>query len=290
MVSGGTAKRSVEHGANEAGEKVGQAADQAGDTAERVQRSRPYRFLAGVGLISFGVVHLLIATIALQVAWSGGGDASSQGALGQLAKTPVGPPILIIIAIGLVTLAGWQLIDALWGFSELDGAKRARRRLSSAGRVLVYLALAVSAIKIVAGSGSSSGKSENTWTARLLQLPLGPALVMVVAAAIVAVGISQVVKGVKQTFTDDLASSVSAPVRRLGQVGYGAKGVALLVVGGLFAWAAITVDPKKAGGMDAALKTIRSSPFGSVLLTVMALGIACFGFFCFAWAKNPKRH
>ena len=56
----------------------------------------------------------------------------------------------------------------------------------------------------------------------------------------------------------------------------------------LFGWAAITYDPKKAGGMDAALSTIRDQPFGTVLLVIMALGIACFGVYCFVWARKAR--
>ena len=281
--------------AENAGERVKQKGEQASDEAEdrarRVQQSRGYRALVALGLVCFGLVHLLIAGIALQVAWGGGGgQASSQGALSQLAQTPVGPPLLIIIVVGLVPLAGWQLIDALWGYAELEQKKRTMRRLSAAGRVVVYLALAASAIKIIAGAGSSGEQAEDTWTGRLMKLPLGQVLVLIVAAAVVGVGVALIVKGVKQNFTDDLAGGISEPVRRLGQIGYVAKGVALLVVGGLFAFAAITFDPEKAGGMDTALKTVRSSPFGAFLLTAMALGIACFGLFCFAWARNPRRH
>ena len=30
------------------------------------------------------------------------------------------------------------------------------------------------------------------------------------------------------------------------------------------------------------------APFGTVLLTAMALGLMCFGVFCFFWARSPK--
>ena len=102
------------------------------------------------------------------------------------------------------------------------------------------------------------------------------------------VGIAQIVRGVKSKFTRDLRSGVSRPVRILGTVGYIAKGIALVIVGLLFGLAALTYNPERAGGMDAALSTIRSQPFGPVLLIAMAAGFACFGLFCFVWAKNAK--
>ena len=121
-----------------------------------------------------------------------------------------------------------------------------------------------------------------------MALPFGRVLVGAVGVAVIAVGISQIVKGVKQNFTEDLDHGVGQPVRRLGTVGYCAKGVALSIIGGLFGYAAITYDPEKAGGMDAALTTIRNQPFGTVLLAIMALGLACFGVYCFVWARKAR--
>ena len=103
----------------------------------------------------------------------------------------------------------------------------------------------------------------------------------------IGVGIAQIVKGVKQNFTEDLDRA--GPRRSAaGSVGYCAKGIALTIIGRLFVWAAITYDPERAGGMDAALSTIRDQPFGSVLLAIMAAGIACFGVYCFFWARMAR--
>ena len=74
----------------------------------------------------------------------------------------------------------------------------------------------------------------------------------------------------------------------LGTVGWVAKGIALVLIGLLFGWAAIRHDPKKAGGLDAALGTLRDQPFGPVLLLAMAAGFAAFGVYCFVWSRNAK--
>ena len=54
----------------------------------------------------------------------------------------------------------------------------------------------------------------------------------------------------------------------------------------LFVSAAVTFDPKKAGGLDVALHTLLAQSYGAWLLTVVALGIGCFGLYCFAWARD----
>ena len=61
------------------------------------------------------------------------------------------------------------------------------------------------------------------------------------------------------------------------------------MVGVLFGWAAIDYDPQKAGGLDTALHTIKNQPYGPVLLTVLAIGIAAFGLYCFSWSRNARR-
>ena len=267
------------------------AADGARDASQQLRRTRGYRVLVAVGLVSYGVVHLLIAWIALQVAWGDGGDASQQGALRALSKTGAGPVLLVVVAVGMLTLALWQAVEAAFGNGRVaeqhDEAHRTRKRLSSAGRALVYLLLGISAFRLVLGDGGSKGQ-EDGLTSRLLSVPLGRILVIAVAVAVLALGISQVVRGVRQTFTEDLRGDRTRATRVLGTVGYVAKGVAFAVVAGLFGWAALSYDAKKAGGLDAALHTVASQPQGSLLLTVLAAGFAAFGLFCFVWARNAR--
>jgi Domain of Unknown Function (DUF1206) len=257
--------------------------------SDRIRGSRWYHAMIGVGLVSYGLVHLVLAWIAGKIALGGGGDASSQGAMRQLADQPLGSGPLWVMAVGLLSLVVWQVLEAVVGRSETDRARRIRRRFSSAGRAVIYLALAVLAARTALGSSSSSGKAEDTLSAGLMQLPGGRFLVGAVAVGIVAVAIAQVVKGVRRRFVDrDLAGGAGRGTIALGAVGYVAKGIALALIGGLFALAAITFDPNKAGGMDQALTSLRDQPFGPILLMIVAIGIGAFGVYCFAWARQPK--
>jgi hypothetical protein len=253
-----------------------------------VRRSRPYHALVGIGLASYGVLHLVLAWIALRLVLERRGDASQQGALSQLSRQPLGGVLLWIMAIGLFTLTVWQAIEATIGRDQDGRDGRMRRRLTSAGRAVVYLVLGLLAVGVAMGSASGSGKGEETLSAKLMSVPFGQVLVAAVGAAVIGVGIAQIVKGVKQKFTEDLDRGVRPAVRRLATVGYCVKGIALSIIGGLFVWAAVTYDPKKAGGMDAALSTVREQPFGTVLLAIMAAGIACFGVYCFFWARMAR--
>jgi hypothetical protein len=75
----------------------------------------------------------------------------------------------------------------------------------------------------------------------------------------------------------------------LGTAGYLSKGVAFALVGLLFVWAAWTHDPQKSGGLDQALHKVLEQPLGAPVLLAIAVGIACFGLFCFAWARHLRR-
>jgi hypothetical protein len=90
--------------------KAGRKAEQAGDSAS-------LEGLARVGLVAYGVVHLLIGWLALQIAWgaSGSESADTSGALKTLADQPFGKILLWLVAVGLVALALWQASEAVWG-------------------------------------------------------------------------------------------------------------------------------------------------------------------------------
>lgn len=270
----------------------GQAADSAEQAGQQAITSKPFRVLLTVGLVAYGIVHILIGWIALQIAWVARGEnqeASQKGALAEMARQPFGAVLLWMTVVGLFALAVWQLIEAIWGHRDRPaGFKRIRKRLGSVGRALSYTVIALAAIATLSGDTGSGDSSEESWSARLMSVAFGRVLVIAIGVAIIALGVRLIRRGIKRKFTDDLAGGVGRNVLRLGMVGYIVKGIAYGIVGGLFGWAGITYDAEKAGGIDDALRTVHAAPFGAVLLTVMALGLICFGVYCFFWARHPK--
>lgn len=265
-----------------------------GNAARDAAGSRQLEIGARVGLVAYGVVHLLIAFIAVRVAWAGSGqDASAGGALKSLAGQPLGAVVLWVTVIGLGALALWQASEAIWGHRDEQGAKLWWKRTRSISRSVVYLVIAATAGKIAVGAGGSSGSgsSEESVTAGLLGAPLGRWLVAAIGIGVVVIAVLQARRGIRASFTDDLAPGATRGasgrgIKRLGQIGYVTKGVSLAIVGLLFAWAALSYDPDKAGGLDDALKTLRDQPFGPYLLSIVAVGLAAFGGYCFAWSRH----
>ena len=263
----------------------GTARSAMGD-AQQAGNSDTLENLARVGLIAYGVVHLLVAWLALQLAWFGGSgkSADQSGAMSTLADSPVGKPLLWLIALGFIALAVWQAAEVLrwrgqWSATGKARVKALRKSAKALGKAVVYVVLAVLAIKFAIGSGKSSSQQQQKTTAGVFGWPAGRWLVGAVGLVLIGVGIYHVVKGVKKRFLKeiDLAEAPPKAVRlitRLGQVGFTGKGVALAGVGALLLWAAITFDPSKASGLDGAMHAILDLPFGQILLTLVALGIA----------------
>ena len=269
-------------------------------SAGRASNSDALENLARVGLVAYGVVHLLVAWLALQLAWGGGGGSADQsGAMATLAAKPFGKPLLWVLAIGLIALAVWQLAELLRQAPGLRRSGKAKKKAvtgsaKSVAKAAVYAFLAVTALRFATGTGQSSSSQQQSTVAGVFGWPAGRFLVAVVALVLVGVGIYHVRKGVTKHFLKEIDTAKASAgqrrmIERLGQVGYPAKGVALALVGGLLGWAAITFDPAKASGLDGALRTVLDAPFGKLLLTVVALGIAAFGVFSFFRARFPER-
>ena len=245
------------------------------------------------GLVAYGVVHLLIAFLAVRLALGhSSGSASSKGALHELARQPFGKVLVWAVAVGMLLLVVWRLVEAAFGHRGDEGAELAGKRALSVGKAVIYGALGLSAVKVATGAGSSGGS--HSFTAKLLNLPAGPWLVGLVGLGIIAAGGALAWSGWSEKYAKHLdAEGKSGESGRaylmFGKVGYIAKGLSLAVVGGLFVYAGISHDPKKSGGLDQALHKVLQQPFGVVLLVAIGLGMACYGLFCFARARHLSR-
>jgi len=150
--------------------------------------------------------------------------------------------------------------------------------------------LSVSSFKVAAGSGSG-GSGTDSLTAKLLSMPAGQVVVALIGVGVlVAAGVLAYV-GVSGSFTDKLTAhgqrgSLGSAIVWSGRIGYLGKAVALAIVGALFVWAGWTHDPHKSGGLDQALHQVLQEPLGQGIVMVIAVGIACFGVFCFGWARH----
>lgn len=263
----------------------------------KAQPGRRLVVFGRAGMVCYGVVHVIVAYLALRVATSGSGQqADHSGALEEVASTFFGAVTLWVLGIGLIAFALWQLFLAAVGYTW-RGKKRTRvlKRIGALVRAVIGLSVGVASIRLAIGDGGGedSTQKQQTFTAELLELPAGRFLVGVVAAAVIWFGVAGIVSGVRRSFMKDLDTSELPAgsqhwVRRLGMIGYPAKGLAISIIGMLLGLAAIRSNPGEAGGLDAALRTLAAQPFGTFLLIAVAIGFAAYGVFCFAAARSHR--
>ncbi len=243
--------------------------------------------LARAGYAVSGVLHLLIGYVVVRIGFGAGGEAGSGSALEQLRSAPLGAVLLWVAAAAFLALALWQVADALRG--SRDTSDRAK----SAGKAVLYGALAFSAASIALGSGSSNGDQQAQGVAAaLMGAPGGRLLVGAVGLGVVAGGVYHVVKGARRKFLEDLRAlpghSLGTGVTALGVVGYIAKGIALLAVGVLFVLAAWNANPEEAQGIDGGIEALLGMPAGPVLVVAIGVGFAAYGLYSFARARLAR--
>jgi hypothetical protein len=263
----------------------------AAGTARQVAKSEPVKVGARIGLVAYGITYLLVAWLALQVAFGGGEQTDQSGAFQAIAAEPFGKVLLWVLVVGFVAVVLWRIEQAIFASAGVQDTKeQIKKRVEAGARALVFTALAVLAARTAMGSGESGTGQQAT--AGVFGWPGGRFLVGAVGLAVLAVAVVKAKHGWEKKFLEDmnLPSDQHARklVERLGQVGSVAKAVALGLIGVLIVVAAVTFDPSKANGLDPALKGLAGQPFGMIALTVVALGLAAYGVFCFFDAKYHR--
>lgn len=263
-------------------------------TGREARRSEWLRQAARFGLVAYGVVYLMIAWLAGQLAVGNhSGRPSPDGALAQVADRPLGDLLLWAIAVGLFVLVVWRVLEAIGGHPGADGADLARKRALSVGKAVLYGTLGVNAVRIALG-GDQSSRAPKTMTAKVLDWPAGQWIVGLVALGIIVYGLATVWTGCTDRFLRHLdgegqTGEAGRAYTWFGRAGHVAKGLAFGIVGGIIGYAAATHEPEKSGGLDQALKEVLDQPAGPALLMAIAAGIGCYGLFCFAWARHLAR-
>jgi uncharacterized protein DUF1206 len=257
--------------------------------------------LARVGLVAYGVLHVLIGWLAIRIAWSvrpSQEDADQTGALQAVADTPGGKVLLWVIGLGMLALALWQAGEVLrWWTGLLRPDHRLRVAVvcvKCAAKAVVYAVLGGTALFFAAGLEYEADERFQDLTDEALEIPGGAALVVVVGVGVAAVGLYTLVRGFTGGFMRDVDLDAAPDrweplIERIGSVGYVAKGIAFALSGGLLVYAAAAHDVSTATGLDGAMNAIGAAPAGRWLLTAVAAGFAAFGVYALARARYPDR-
>jgi hypothetical protein len=235
-------------------------------------------------------MYLLVGVLALMVATGHSTAETDQlGAMQQLNRIAVGHVLLWVVAVGLGGYALWRFSEAVFGAAG-EGKKLAPR-LKSFGQGCVYAGIAVGAFGVALGSGTrSQAARQESLSTKVMHHAGGRLALGLAGVVIVIVGLALVREGLTVKFDKYLdLSSVSRRGRRLietlGVIGTVARGVVFGLAGVLVIQAAWDYQPKKAAGLDGALRSLRDTGLGPWLLGVVAAGLVAFGLYGLAEAR-----
>ena len=243
------------------------------------------RFVCRVGYAAHGLVYLLIGAFAIDAAIMGGGEVEgSSGAIAKIGGGLLGTVLLTVLAAGLLAycfLRLWQGIGkGASGCSADDTGffTRAARVIDGlAQAVLAFYALSLAyGWFAVAGGGSGDGAAD--LSARVMSWPAGQWVLGITGVCICVAAFSQLTMAVRASFLRELAvsSAHAGWIKTLGRIGFSARFVVFLLVGGFIVVAAYEADASEARGLGGALRTLQGQPYGAWLLAAVAAGLIAF--------------
>lgn len=251
--------------------------------------------LARFGYAAKGVVYGIVGLLAAQAAFGTGGKTTdTQGALHTIVTQPFGKVLLGLVAIGLFGYVLWQFVQAVKD-PENKGtdAKGILQRIGYAISGIIYAGLAISAVKIILGSGGANSNSTEDWTARLLSQPFGQWLVGTIGAFIIGNGFYQFYKAFttklrKELDLHELSNTEQKWVKGISRFGIAARGVVFCVIGFFLIQAARQSDASQAQGLGEALQTLAQQPYGGWILGIVALGLVAYGIYMVMQARYRR--
>jgi hypothetical protein len=259
------------------------------------RRTRPWiSSLARIGIGARGVVYLLLAYLALDIALHGSSptQTDAQGALQEVVRQPAGSELLAVLAAGLASYGLWRLFQAVTGQPSPPQSHAVGKRLGWLAIAVVYIGLCVRAIELVAGysSGSSVSSNPRPWVAMVLGWSGGPEILGVLAVGLMVAGLGLAIWGFVHDYDKDLhfgalATGWRATVRAFGGIGNLVRGFLLVLVGGYLLNAALASNASDAKSVDSSLQALTHHLYGAVLIGFVAAGLLCFAIYSFADAR-----
>ena len=241
--------------------------------------------LARFGYAAKGTVYFIVGLLAAQAAaGTGGRTTDTSGALREILVQPFGKVLLSLLTVGLLGYALWRFVQAVLdpeAASRDRPEKRIVQRIGYLMSAIAYSGLALTAVKLVLGTGGTDGKASQDWTEQLLAQPFGQWLVGLAGAIGLSVGLSYFYQAYTAKFQQHLKLNQMSTTertwsKRLGRFGIAARGVVFCIIGLFLMLAALRSDASRVKGLGEALAVLAQQSFGPWLLGTVALGLIAY--------------
>ena len=251
--------------------------------------------LGRAGYAAKGIVYVVIGALAAKAAiGAGGATTDSRGALGVIHDGPMGTVALVAIGVGLLGYMAWRLVAAVTDAEgKGDEPTKLVIRAAQAARGIAYGVLGVQALRQIGdegGAAGSQGAQARHWTARLLDIPFGRALVIAAGIGVLGYAGYQVYRAFSDKAKKHLALGEAGPTQatwivRLGRFGIAARAVVFAMIGVFLIRAGMQRDSGEAGGIAQSLQALGASDYGAIVLGAVAFGLIAYGIYQLATAR-----
>ena len=252
--------------------------------------------LGRAGYAAKGIVYVVMGALAARAALGAGGKTTdTRGAINVIGDGPMGTIALLAIGIGLIGYMLWRLIAAVTDAEgKGDHPTKLAVRGSQAARGIAYGVLGVQALRALGGDDvGSQGAATRHWTARLLDMPFGRALVIGVGLGVLGYAGYQLYRACSDKPKKDLDLAKAGPTQatwivRLGRFGIAARGVVFAMIGVFLLRAGMQKDSDEAGGIAQSLQALGSASYGKLVLGAVAFGLIAYGIYQLATARYRR--
>jgi hypothetical protein len=268
------------------------------DSAETASaaRSSGFPWLVRAGFVARGVVYGVIGGLALALALGAadGAATNQQGALALISSGPLGSLALVVLAVGVLAYAVWQIGQAILARSlENSHPEGPGERAGQLGAGIAYLGLFAVAVKVLFGDPSNESGDQSRAAAGVLGWPGGRWLVGLAGLVFVGICVYMAYDSLNGGFMDEMKTEEISPKARdlldlVGRVGLASRALVFALVGYFLIRTAIDFDPAKAIGLDGALEKVAQQPYGSWLLGLVAIGLLVFSAASLAEARYRR--
>lgn len=252
------------------------------------------KLLARIGLISRGMIYLLVGTLALMVVFKNpeGRNTDPRGAIKQLMTHPSGYMFVFMLAVGLCCYAIWRLAEAndsrrFFGRNLKGYTWRIGLLLSS----ILHFGLGYYAFNLIFEFNRDKPMTERKLAKWVLSFDNGDVFLGAVGVGILIFGLTQIVIGLREYFLQ----VVNIPVKRrrilmpVCKFGLVARGFVFMIVGGFFIEAAYYHDSREAGGLKQAWIALANQPGGWAWVSIVAVGLISYAGYCAVEAVYRRR-
>lgn len=244
------------------------------------QAQRGLSLMGRLGLAGRTGFYVILTALTIRIAMLGGRSgkqANAHGALALISRPLIGKVAIGAVAVGFFLFGIGRLVGAVQDDSVSKG-----RRILTAFQGVFYLGLAYVPASFLAGNRQTgSDQQQKQTTARLLGIPGGRVILVVVGLVFIGVCVQQIRGALQRDFRDglDLAGAPGAvrmSADAAGVVGITARALVFLPVGIFLIVAAVQSDPAHSYGTDSELLALSGHLWGVAVLAAVAAGLAIF--------------